>query len=102
MRFANAHAAPVHRFNMHCPERMDSTVTHIRAHREAQPCPLFLRLRSLFQTLLTAQFRLIFRVLTRRVVAPKVLQPTIERVLRQAMHTAIFRPRQTTALPRPT
>ncbi len=52
-------------------------------------------LHSFFQTFLTAQFRL----LTRGVVARKVLKPTIERVLRQAMHTAIFRPRQSAALP---
>lgn len=65
-----------------------------------QPSALFLPLRSLFQAPLTAQFRLIFRMFARRVVARKVLQPAIERVLRQAMHAAIFRPRQTAAPPR--
>ncbi|UCI16730.1 hypothetical protein FJ970_16255 [Mesorhizobium sp. B2-1-8] len=98
--FANTHAAPVHRLDMHRPVRLDSTVAHIRGHRKAQPSALFLPLRSLFQALLTAQFRLIFRMLTSRLVAREVLQPTIERVLRQAMHAAILGPRHTAALPR--
>lgn len=55
------HAAPVHR-----PERLDSTVAHGRAHREAQPVPSFLSLRQFLQAFLTTQFRL----LTRGVVAP--------------------------------
>lgn len=66
-----------------------------RVHRRNR-----LPLRSLFQALLAAQFRLIFRMFARRIVTHKVLQPAIERVLRQAMHTAIFRPRQTAAPPR--
>lgn len=42
---AHPHSAPVHRFYVHGPERLDSAVAHVRAHRMAAPSafadPLF-------------------------------------------------------------
>ena len=47
--FANAHAAPIHRLDMHCPEPLDGLVAHIRAHTTT----LSLRLLASFFALLT-------------------------------------------------
>ncbi len=54
--FANAHSAPVHRLDMHRPERLRAAIA-LCAHAEA---PLLASLQP-FLLRLTAQFRLIFQ-----------------------------------------
>jgi len=38
--FAYAHSAPVHRLDMHRPERLHGAIAHIRAHAKASSQPL--------------------------------------------------------------
>lgn len=57
--FAYTHSAPVHRVDMHCPERLQTAITHTRDDREALP-----QCHSRFCFLsFAAHFRLIFREL---------------------------------------
>ena len=88
----HAHPAPVHRLDVHRPERLDRAIAHVGAHAETKagaPFPtLFLSLASL----LTMQFHLIFRLLAGRFLAGQVVQPATERRRRQTMLTAILRP----------
>ncbi len=88
----HAHPAPVHRLDVHRPERLDRAIAHVRAHAKTKagaPLPaLFLSLAAL----LTTQFRLIFRMLASRFLAGQVAQPATERCRRQTMLTAILRP----------
>ena len=95
----HAHPAPVHRLDVHRPERLDRAIAHVRAHAETKagaPLPaLFLSLAAL----LTAQFRLIFRLLASRFLAGQVAQPATERCRRQTMLTAILRPTQPALTP---
>ena len=87
----HAHPAPVHRLDVHRPERLERAIAHVRAHAETKagaPLPaLFLSLALL----LTTQFRLIFRMFASRFLAGEVLQPTIERCRRQTVLAAIVR-----------
>jgi len=87
----HAHPAPVHRLDVHRPERLDRAIAHIRAHAKTKagaPLPaLFLSLAPL----LTTQFRLIFRLFASRFLAGQILQPTIERCRRQTVLAAIVR-----------
>ena len=95
----HAHPTPVHRLDVHRPERLEGAIAHIRAHAETEagaPLPaLFLSLAAL----LTTQFRLIFRMFASRLLAGEVLQPTIERCRRQTMLTAILRPAEPAPTP---
>ena len=80
----HAHPAPIHRLDVHRPERLDRAIAHVRAAETkagAPPAALFLSLTAL----LTAQFRLIFRMLASRFLAGQVVQPTAERRPRQTM-----------------
>lgn len=73
--FAYTHSAPVHRVDMHCPERLQTAITHTRDDREALP-----QCHSRFCSLsFAAQFRLIFRELACSFLASKSLEPTHER-----------------------
>ncbi len=69
--FAYAHSAPVHRLDMHCPERLQAAMAHVRADREALPPGLSQPFLPLFTALLAAQFRLIFRELACSFLARK-------------------------------
>ena len=95
----HAHSAPVHRLDVHRPERLGRAIAHIRAHAKTKagaPLPaLFLSLASL----LTTQFRLIFGLLARRFLAGQVARPATERCRRQTMLTAILRPTQPALTP---
>lgn len=67
--FAYTHSAPVHRVDMHCPERLQTAITHTRDDREALP-----QCHSRFCFLsFAAQFRLIFRELACSFLASKSL-----------------------------
>ena len=88
----HAHPAPVHRLEVHRPERLEGATAHVRAHAEtkagAPPAALFLSLAAL----LTTQFRQIFRLLAGRFLAGQIAQPAPERRRRPTMLTAILRP----------
>lgn len=81
---ANTHAAPVHRLDLHRPERLNGAVAHVRAQSKATSSAPFLHRFARFKALLAAQFRLIFHMLTSSVLAGQVGQPAIDRSLRQA------------------
>ncbi len=98
--FAHAHPAPVHRLDMHRPERLEGAIALIRAHAKAQtgasPATLF----SPFKLLLAAQFCLIFRLFAGRFLAGQMVQPAIERALPKSVLAAIVRPIQAALAPR--
>ncbi len=95
--FANAHAAPIHRFDMHCPERLDGLVAHIRAHT----ITLSLRLLASFFALLTTFFTdAILADSTCLRAASSPARPTRKDVPRQTMLSTIERLRKATAAPR--
>jgi len=94
----HAHPAPIHRLDVHRPERLDRAIAHVRAAETkagAPPAALFLSLTAL----LTAQFRLIFRLLAGRFLAGQVAQPATERRRRQTVLTAILRPAEPALTP---
>lgn len=93
--FAYTHSAPVHRVDMHCPERLQTAITHTRDDREALP-----QCHSRFCFLsFAAQFRLIFRELACSFLASKSLSQRTNVPLVQAMTTAIRPLRNAAALP---
>ena len=97
---AHAHSAPVHRLHMHRPERLEGTRARVRAHRIAPSLTPFALLFSLLTALFPAQFQQVFRMLVGFFLADEMLHPAIERVLRQPVLTAIFRPAQCPSAPR--
>jgi len=98
--FAYAHAAPVHRFHVHRPERLNAARAHVRAHRikpTLTPLPVLLPLLTLF---FTAQLSQIFRMLTGSLFTREILKPARKDVPRQTVFSTIDRLRKATAAPR--
>ena len=98
--FANAHSAPVHRLDMHRPERLRAAIAHVCAYAEAPSLTSLQSFLPLLTALLAAQFRLIFHKLACSFLASKMLEPARECLLVKSMLTAIFCLRNAAALPR--
>ena len=98
--FANAHAAPIHRLDMHRPEPLDGLVAHIRAHTTTLSLRLLASFFALLTTFFTTQYSLIFLVFACSFLASEILQPMRRDVPRQTMLLTIDRLRKTTAAPR--
>jgi len=77
----------------------DRGLCALRKHHRCKPCALLLQIFPCFQPLLAAQFHQIFQLFARRILAPEVPLPAIERALCQVKLATVFRPRQTAALP---
>src|SRR2546430_16342211 len=98
--FANAHSAPVHRLDMHRPERLRAAIVHVCAHTKAPPLASLQSFFSLLTTLFAAQFRLIFHKLAHSFLASRMLEPARESFFVKSMLMAIFGLRNAAALPR--
>ena len=97
------HAAPVHRFNMHAPERSKSDRTAVRTHAVAisrRPfAPLRLPLFALPYLFFPAQFLQMFRTLVQILRAHQMACPPLKRRSRKLAPTAIFLCLLMTAVP---
>ncbi|WP_158231307.1 hypothetical protein [Bradyrhizobium sp. C9] len=94
--FAYAHATPVHRLNVHRPERLHGAIAHVRGHAKASSLTSSQPVFSLF----AAQFRLIFREFPCGLLADELLQPTPKRILRETLLTTISADPKTASTPR--
>ena len=97
---ANSHAAPVHCFHMHRPERLDCTRTDVCAHRIAPLLTPFAVLSPLLAPLFPAQFKQVFRMLTGFFLADEMLHPAAERLNREPVLAAINRAIHPALMPR--
>jgi hypothetical protein len=94
-----AHAAPVHRFDMHAPERAKSDWTAVCAHTVtvARRPPRALQRRLLCR--LPTQFLQMFRTFTEILRAHQMADPLLERRDRKLAAAAIFRRLLMTSVP---
>jgi hypothetical protein len=96
--FAHAHSAPVHRFDVHHPERLRAAIAHVYAHAKASPLALSQPFLALFTAPFSTQFGLIFRKLACSFLPSKMLEPACECLLVKSMLKAIRGARNATAL----
>ena len=101
--FANAHAAPVHRLDMHCPERPERpkrTIAHIRAHAKTLALTPVRPFLALLRTRFSEQLCLRFRMFARCFLAYQVVKPALERTPVEMVMAAIGCARQPALTPR--
>jgi hypothetical protein len=98
------HAAEVHRFDMHAPERLKSQRTAVRTHAVAiapRPLgPVRLRVLRLPFRLLPAQFLQIFRTLAQILRAHQMARPPHQTCRRKIVFPAVVLRVQSASIPR--